>query len=68
MERGDQSARNWYAQVVTLSSNPEAEFRLTTAWLMGFDNKSEDFRAALLRLVHDDEPIVRKRSVGSSQV
>ena len=62
MERGDQSARNWYAQVLTLSSNPEAEFRLTTAWLMGFDNKSEDFHVALLRLIHDDEPIVRRNA------
>jgi len=62
IERGDQSARNWYPQVLTLSSNPEAEFRLTTAWLMGFDNKSEEFHAALLKLIHDDEPIVRRNA------
>ena len=62
MERGDPSARNWYAQVLTLSSNPEAEFRLTTAWLMGFDNKSDQFHAALLKLIRDDEPIVRRNA------
>src|SRR5678809_1314636 len=43
MERGDPSARNWYAQVLTLSSKPEPEFPLTTASLMGFDNKSDKF-------------------------
>jgi len=62
MERGDPSARNWYPQVLTLSSNPEAEFRLTTAWLMGFDNKSNPFHAALLKLIGDDEPIVRRNA------
>ena len=62
IERNDPSARNWYAQVLTLSSNPEAEFRLTTAWLMGFDNKSDQFHAALLKLIRDDEPIVRRNA------
>jgi hypothetical protein len=62
MERGDPSARNWYPQVLTLSSNPEAEFRLTTAWLMGFDNKSDQFHAALLKLIRDAEPIVRRNA------
>ena len=36
IERGDPSARNWYPQILTLSSSPETEFRLTVAWLMGF--------------------------------
>ena len=38
IERGDQSAKNWYPQITALSGSPETEFRLTTAWLMGFDN------------------------------
>src|SRR6185295_13441292 len=62
LERGDQSARNWYPQIQSLSENPETEFRLTTAWLMGFDNKSNDFHNALLKLVHDPEPIVRRNA------
>src|SRR5437867_4749801 len=36
MERGDQSARNWYPQIEALSGSAETEFRLTTAWVMGF--------------------------------
>jgi hypothetical protein len=54
MERGDPSATNWYPQLVTLSGNPETEFRLTVAWLMGFDNKAPEF--------HDPEPIVRRNA------
>jgi len=62
MERGDPSAKNWYPQLVTLSGSPETEFRLTIAWLMGFDNQSAEFHEALLKLVHDPEPIVRRNA------
>lgn len=62
MERGDTSAKNWYPQLVKLSSNPETEFRLTVAWLMGFDNTSQEFHNALLQLVKDQEPIVRRNA------
>jgi hypothetical protein len=62
MERGDASAKGWYPQLVTLSGNPETEFRLTVAWLMGFDNSSTEFHNALLKLVHDQEPIVRRNA------
>ncbi len=62
MERGDPSARNWYPQIVTLSGNPETEFRLTAAWLMGFDNKAQGFHDALLKLLKDPEPIVRRNA------
>src|SRR5215510_14293680 len=62
MERGDTTAKNWYPQLVMLSGNPETEFRLTVAWLMGFDNKSQEFHDTLLKLVHDQEPIVRRNA------
>jgi hypothetical protein len=62
MERGDPSAKNWYPQLVTLSGNPETEFRLTVAWLMGFDNKAPEFHDALLKLLKDPEPIVRRNA------
>jgi len=62
VERGDTNVKNWYPQLVALSSNPETEFRLTVAWLMGFDNKSTQFHDALLKLVHDPEPIVRRNA------
>jgi hypothetical protein len=62
LERGDPSAKTWYPQILTLSSNPETEFRLTAAWLMGFDNRSTEFHNSLLTLVNDPEPIVRRNA------
>jgi len=62
IERGDPSAKNWYPQLVTLSGNQETEFRLTVAWLMGFDNKAPEFHAALVKLLKDPEPIVRRNA------
>lgn len=62
IERGDTLAKQWYPQLLTLADNPETEFRLTVAWLMGYDNKSQEFHQALLKLVHDSEPIVRRNA------
>ena len=62
MERGDPNAKNWYPQLVVLSGSPETEFRLTVAWLMGFDNHSQEFHDALLKLLRDQEPIVRRNA------
>ena len=33
IERGDPNAKQFYPQLITLSGNPETEFRLTVAWL-----------------------------------
>jgi len=62
IERGDPAAKNWYPQIQALSSSPETEFRLTVAWLMGFDNRSTEFHNSLLMLVNDNEPIVRRNA------
>ena len=62
MERGDPEAKNWYSQLITLSGSPETEFRLTVAWLMGFDNQSQEFHQSLSKLLRDSEPIVRRNA------
>lgn len=62
IERGDKSAKQWYPQIVALASNPETEFRLTVAWLMGADNTSEEFHNVLRKLLADPEPIVRRNA------
>jgi HEAT repeats len=62
MERGDASAKSWYPQLITLGHSQETEFRLTVAWLMGFDNNSPEFHEALLQLLKDAEPIVRRNA------
>ena len=62
MERGDLEAKSWYPQLITLSGSPETEFRLTVAWLMGFDNQSQEFHQTLAKLLRDPEPIVRRNA------
>src|SRR4030095_15098923 len=62
LERGDKSVQQWYPRLLALSSDSETEFRLTAAWVMGFDNQSVEFHQALLRLVKDQQPIVRRNA------
>ncbi len=62
IERRDPSAKNWYPQLIALSNNPETEFRLTVAWVMGYDNQSAEFHEALKKLVQDKEPLVRRNA------
>jgi hypothetical protein len=62
IERGDQSARQWYPQIVALAASSETEYRLTVAWLMGADPAAPDFHEALKRLLTDQEPIVRRNA------
>jgi hypothetical protein len=62
MLKGDGGARRWYPQIVALSGNEVAELRKTAAYLMGFDNKSEEFHGALLRLLSDTQPSVRRQA------
>ena len=62
IERGEATSKNWYPQLIALSSSAEPEFRLTVAWLMGFDNQSQPFHESLLKLVKDQEPLVRRNA------
>jgi len=62
MEIKDSTVHQWYPRIVALSQNSETEFRLTVAWLMGSDNSSEEFHQALLKLVNDPEPMVRRNA------
>ncbi|HEV2916003.1 MAG TPA: hypothetical protein VGX92_22175 [Pyrinomonadaceae bacterium] len=62
MVRHDQSARRWYPRIQTLAANPVTEFRKTAAYLMGFDNSSEEFHATLLHLLEDGQPSVRRQA------
>ena len=62
IEHGDKTASQWYPQILALAGNPETEFRLTSAWVMGSDNTSVDFHNALKKLLTDQEPIVRRNA------
>jgi acetyl/propionyl-CoA carboxylase alpha subunit len=60
--RHNPDARRWYPQVLALAASKEAEFRIMTAWVMGQDNQSTEFRQALSRLLADPEPMVRRNA------
>lgn len=62
IERGDAGAGRWNAQVVGLAASPSPDVRMTAAWVMGVEHRSEEFHAALLQLVADPEPIVRRNA------
>ena len=62
LEKQDPTARQWYPTIIALAANAESEYRLTAAWAMGFDNRSEEFHQALLRLLQDSEPLVRRNA------
>jgi hypothetical protein len=62
IERGDPSAKKFYPQIIALTKSPTAEIRKTTAWVMGQDNKSEKFHQALVSLLSDNDPLVRRNA------
>jgi len=62
IERHDPQTKKFYPQIIALSKNSIAEIRKETAWVMGQDNSSEDFHQALLPLLSDNEPLVRRNA------
>ena len=62
MAKGDARTRQWYPLVIRLAAQPEPGFRVMAAWVMGQDNKSEEFHAELLKLLADREPMVRRNA------
>jgi len=57
-----QDVSRWYPQVVAQASSPSGELRQTTAWIMGQDHTYQPFHDALLGLIHDSEPMVRRNA------
>ena len=62
IERGDAGAGRWNERVLGLASSPSPDVRMTAAWVMGVEHKSEAFRESLARLLEDPEPIVRRNA------
>ncbi|MCS6818242.1 MAG: biotin/lipoyl-binding protein [Blastocatellia bacterium] len=60
--RGDPSVRRWYPKIVSLAEHSRAEIRVMVAWVMGQDNRSEEFHRALKRLLNDPAPMVRRNA------
>src|ERR1041385_2949924 len=62
IERDDGSAKKFYPQIVASSKSAHAEIRKTAAWVMGQDNKSDEFHRALIDLLKDEDPLVRRNA------
>jgi hypothetical protein len=62
IERGDPTVKKFYPQIVATTKSQTAEVRKTAAWVMGQDNKSDEFHGALLDLLKDREPLVRRNA------
>jgi hypothetical protein len=58
----DAGVKKFYPQVIALTASPTTEIRQAAAWVMGQDNSSEEFHAALAQLLADREPIVRRNA------
>jgi len=57
-----QNIARWYPQVLAQSASGGVEIRQTAAWIMGQDRNYAPFHEALLRLVRDHEPMVRRNA------
>src|ERR1041384_6550707 len=62
IETGDGSAKKFYPQIVAVSKSAHAEIRKTAAWVMGQDNKSDEFHRALIDFLKDEDPLVRRNA------
>ena len=57
-----ESAKMWYPEVIKFSEQGSDELRVTAAWVMGQDNQSADFHAALLKQLGDANPMVQRNA------
>jgi hypothetical protein len=57
-----QDVSRWYPRVVEQASSSNVELRQTAAWIMGQDRRYAPFHEALLRLLHDSQPMVRRNA------
>jgi HEAT repeat protein len=53
------AVRQWYPDLIRLSSNPVEEVRNTDAWVMGQDTAGPGFHETLLKMLADPSPMVR---------
>src|SRR6202045_4636190 len=57
-----ESAKPWYPEVVKSARQGSDELRVTAAWVMGQDNQSAEFHAALLKQLSDANPMVQRNA------
>ena len=59
---GNSDVRRWYPEVLKLSDHASKEVRITVAWVMGQDATYAPFHQALLKLLRDEQPMVRRNA------
>jgi biotin carboxyl carrier protein len=57
-----QDVSRWYPTVIQQAASSSLEIRQTAAWIMGQARDYPPFHEALLRLIHDSEPMVRRNA------
>jgi len=57
-----QTGVRWYPAVLRQVASPSLEIRQTAAWIMGQDRTAQPFHEALVRLLADPEPMVRRNA------
>ncbi len=62
MNRRELSVKQWYPKLVELSGHRVDEIRTTAAWVMGHDQSVPTFHTALVSLLTDSNPMVRRNA------
>lgn len=62
IEKGEPNVKQFYPQIIATSKSSVPEVRKTAAWVMGADNRSDEFHAALQPLLKDEDPLVRRNA------
>jgi hypothetical protein len=63
ISRREPGVERWYGRVAELArASASPDVRMTAAWVMGGAHRSEQFREALVQLLADPEPIVRRNA------
>jgi len=61
LSRGENVER-WYPAILREAASPSVELRQTAAWIMGQQRAYAPFHGALLRLLQDPQPMVRRNA------
>ncbi|MFQ5739678.1 MAG: HEAT repeat domain-containing protein [Acidobacteriota bacterium] len=62
IRHGDAGVQRWYGQITRLGTHSREDIRLEAAWVMGQDNQSRQFHQALLQMLEDEHPLVRRNA------
>lgn len=62
IEKGSADAELWHPRVIEAAKSAHPDVRMTAAWVMGLEHERGDYREALLLLIEDPEPIVRRNA------